>query len=247
MPVHDWTQVSAGTFHAFHNAWITHLQESLNDGILPPTYYALGEQVAGDIGPDVLTLQTTGASDAGGDTPPPDGAVALAEAPPRVSIIAEATGEAAFYLAKRRTLVIRHASDDRVVAIAEIISPGNKHSQATMDALLDKIMSAFSQGVHLLVIDLFPPTRFDPGGIHGLIWEYLEAEAYTLPEGRPLTLAAYRSALPPTAFVEPVAVGMELPDMPLFLTSGHYVNVPLEATYSSAWHGMPQRWRKVIE
>ena len=32
MPVHDWTRVSAGTFHAFHNAWITHIQEMLNDG-----------------------------------------------------------------------------------------------------------------------------------------------------------------------------------------------------------------------
>ena len=60
MPIHDWTRVSAGTFHAFHNAWITHLQETLNSGVLPPPYYALGEQQAGQIGPDVLTLQADG-------------------------------------------------------------------------------------------------------------------------------------------------------------------------------------------
>jgi hypothetical protein len=25
MPAHDWTKVDVGTFHSFHNAWITHL------------------------------------------------------------------------------------------------------------------------------------------------------------------------------------------------------------------------------
>lgn len=39
MPVHDWTRVDAGTFHAFHTAWITHLSETLNGGLLPPDYY----------------------------------------------------------------------------------------------------------------------------------------------------------------------------------------------------------------
>jgi hypothetical protein len=30
MPVHDWTRVSAATFHDFHGAWIVHLKETLN-------------------------------------------------------------------------------------------------------------------------------------------------------------------------------------------------------------------------
>jgi hypothetical protein len=46
MPVHDWTRIDAGTFHAFHTAWVTHLMEALNGGLLPPSYYALAEQVA---------------------------------------------------------------------------------------------------------------------------------------------------------------------------------------------------------
>jgi len=33
MPMHNWTRVSAGTFHDFHNAWITHIKESLNAGL----------------------------------------------------------------------------------------------------------------------------------------------------------------------------------------------------------------------
>ena len=51
MPVHDWTRVDAGIFHDFHNAWITHLKEALNEGLLPDGYYAQAEQHAGRLIP----------------------------------------------------------------------------------------------------------------------------------------------------------------------------------------------------
>jgi hypothetical protein len=35
--------------------------------------------------------------------------------------------------------------------------------------------------------------------------------------------------------------------MPLFLASGWYVNVPLEATYQAAWRGVPRRFREVLD
>lgn len=57
MPIHDWTRVSDGTFHAFHVSWVSAIQEALNAGILPPDYYAQSEQIPGPLGPDVLTLQ----------------------------------------------------------------------------------------------------------------------------------------------------------------------------------------------
>ena len=51
---------------------------------------------------------------------------------------------------------------------------------------------------------------------------------------------------PREGFVEPVAVGDALPDMPLFLTADVYVRVPLEATYRSAWDVVPAVWREVL-
>jgi hypothetical protein len=57
MAVHDWTRVDAGTFHDFHSAWITHLKEALNGGVLPAGYYAMSEQWAGRSVADVLTLE----------------------------------------------------------------------------------------------------------------------------------------------------------------------------------------------
>jgi hypothetical protein len=43
MPVHDWTLVEDGIFHDFHVGWIAQLRTALNNGLLPPGYYALEE------------------------------------------------------------------------------------------------------------------------------------------------------------------------------------------------------------
>ena len=73
------------------------------------------------------------------------------------------------------------------------------------------------------------------------------ASPIRLPIDKPLTVAAYESDLVFRAYVEPIAVGDPLPDMPLFLRPGHYVNIPLEATYQSTWRVFPQRWKDVID
>ena len=151
---------------------------------------------------------------------------------------------------KQRTLVIRHASGDRIVALLEIVSPGNKDRRFSVDRFVDKAVSALRQNYHLLIVDLFPPGRHDPQGIHGAIWaaiDGVEAADFRLPPDRPLTLAAYEAKPAPTAYIEPIQVGASLPDMPLFIQPGWYVNVPLETTYLAAWRGVPERWRKVIE
>src|SRR5437764_10951167 len=82
MPIHDWTRVDAGIFHAFHHDWITDISRTLNRGVLPPAYYALPEQLAGGLGPDVITLHRPGTN--GTRPQAPEGGVALAVAPPKV-------------------------------------------------------------------------------------------------------------------------------------------------------------------
>lgn len=252
MPMHDWTRVPAGIYHDFHNAWITELRSSFNAGLLPPDYYALGEQRAGDVGPDVLTLHAEQDDDAtdtvdtysvnGGS-----GMIAVAQSPPKVRISQEAAEDAAFYLSRQRAIVIRHVSGDRVIAVLEIVSPANKHSRRTLDDFVDKAVDSLREGIHLVIIDPFPPTRNDPSGMHAAVWERLMAGRYDPPADLPLTLVSYCARHPITAYIEPIRVGNELVDMPLFLTTAHYVPAPLEMTYMQAWSGVPQRWRRVIE
>jgi hypothetical protein len=250
MPVHDWTRVIDGVFHDFHSSWITHLKETLNAGVLPDDYYALAEQVAGEATPDVLTLHVDGK---GGSEPPSAGASAngptvctLAAAPPQVRFSVEPEGAA--YAGRRRRVVIRHRSGDRVVAVVEIVSPGNKSSRNAVRRFVSKAVDLLSAGVHLLVVDLLPPGPRDPRGLHALLWEEIDdAHPYAPPADKPLTLASYRGYPAVRAFIEPVAVGDALRPMPLLLDPESYVNVPLEATYQAAYRGVPRRWREALE
>lgn len=101
----------------------------------------------------------------------------------------------------------------------------------------------------MLVVDLFPPSPYDPQGIHGSILQLLEPSdiPYDLPADEPLTLASYAVGTRVEAYVEHIAVGHTLPEMPLFLQSDRYINVPLEPTYEAAYNGMPSFWRDVLE
>lgn len=244
MPIHDWTRVEAGIFHHFHQAWIQEIARALNRGLLPGDYYAMSEQFAAGFEPDVLALHSP--ADDGEEQPPaatgPPGVLTLT--PPRVRLATEAERE--FYRRKRSIVAVRSADGDEVVAIVEVVSPGNKSSRSAMRSFLDKVCEMLDRRVHLLILDLFPPGPRDPGGIHATIWEEYTGLEENLPADKPLTLAAYESSEIVRAFVEPVAVGDDLPDMPLFLQPGGHVLVPLEATYAAAFEAVPARWRRVL-
>ncbi len=242
MPVHDWTRVDAGIFHHFHLGWLDDITRQLNRGLLPPDYYAMAEQIAGGFGPDVLTLRYP--VEGGRPTGEPMGGIVLASAPPRVQFRTRAEPDA--YAAKARSAVIRHTSQHQVIAICEIVSPGNKSSRHGLQAFVEKAADLLRAGIHLVVVDLFPPGPRDPGGIHRAIWDEFIDNDFRLPAGKPLTLASYIGGPVPEAFIEPTAVGAELPEMPLFLTPDVYVPVPLEPTYRSAWDAVPAFWRNVV-
>jgi hypothetical protein len=242
MPIHDWTRVGAGIFHHFHHEWISAMSSALNHGVLPRPYYALAEQIAGGLGPDVLALEgPRRGNPSDGDL---TGALALAAEPPKVRFRARA--EADLYVAKANAVVIRHASGHEVVAMVEIVSPGNKNSRHGLRSFVDKAEEMLRSGIHLLVIDLFSPGSFDSEGIHKAVWDRVMDNAFTLPADDRLTLAAYLGGPTPEYFVEAVAVGSRLPDMPLFLTPDVYVQVPLESTYQAAWQEVPEFWRDVL-
>src|SRR5437762_261041 len=138
MPVHDWTRVEAGIFHDFHVAWIPEIQKALNGGLLPEGYYALAEQHAGRAIADVLTLHASGEP-----TEP----------------LPHSSEQAA--LGRRRTLAIRHVSGHRLIALLEILSPANKDRSRHVDDFAAKALSALNLGMHLLLVDLFPPGAYD--------------------------------------------------------------------------------------
>jgi hypothetical protein len=209
----------------------------------------MAEQHTGTAIADVLTLEHVepGTRSGGPARSDGEGGVALLEAPPKVALMEKAGP--AWYAGRQRTVTVRHTSDDTIVAMIEILSLGNKTGRDKLDEFVHKAYEALGRGIHLLIVDLFPPGSFDAQGIHGELRRALVLEpgegAWPVP-GKPLTLAAYE-APDPNAYVEPLAVGDAMIDMPLFLKPRRYINVPLERTYLAAYHGVPQRWRSVIE
>jgi hypothetical protein len=240
MPVHDWTRVYAGLFHHFHQRWIQALCDRLNTGDLPPGYYALSEQVASGPVPDVLTLQLGAKPAQESDSPK---GTALAVAPPRTRYVPGA--EADPYVVKASRITIRHPSGP-VVSIIAIVSPGNMASRARFRAFVEKAVDFLRQGIHLLVIDLFPPSARDPQGIHKAIWDEIQEEPFELSADKPPTLASYSAGLEKVACVEPIAVGGDLPDMPLFLEPEKSIPAPLESTYQTAWAVFPAPLRDAL-
>jgi hypothetical protein len=217
MPIHDWGRVKAGTYHNFRFLWVAAIVDRLNAGLLRRNYYAILQQAVALSVPDFKPIW---------EQPIPN--------------------EQERYARKANRVVIRH-NRGKVVAVIEIVSPGNKDRQTALKAFVDKAADLLIQQVNLLVIDPFPPGQHDPQGIHKAIWDEFSDEPFELPSDKPLTLASYQAAPIKTAYIEPIAVGDHLPDMPLFLREEFYVPVPLEETYQTTWNVLPVQVRELLE
>jgi hypothetical protein len=237
MPTHDWTRLQPGDFHHFHQGWIVSIANALNSGLLPPDYLALSEQVTGRPIPDVVTLQTR-------QSPHKGGGVSIQESPPSARVVARF--EKVAYARRADRVVIRHGRG-RVVAIIEVVSPGNKDSRHAFRTFVDKAVDILNQGVNLLVVDLFPPTARDPHGIHQALCDEFGNEPFDFLPAKPLTVASYLAGDVPTAYVESVAVGDPLPSLPVFLSDEEYVPAPLESTYMQTWAAYPALLKRIID
>lgn len=238
MPLHDWTRVPAGLFHHFHQDWSIEIARQLNRGRLPKGLSALVEQRAGLRESDVLAIESRIHHEAGDVT----GVATMGR--PRTSIVRRTTQ--AIYAGRANRIVVRHHLG-KIVAVIEIVSPGNKDSRHSLRELVDKTLEFLHNGIHVLIIDLFPPTPRDPHGIHKAIWDEIVEEEFSFPAGKDRILVSYETGREQAAYVEPVAPGDALPDMPLFLTNEVHVMVPLESTYQATWLSSPEQLRAAVE
>ena len=109
----------------------------------------------------------------------------------------------------------------QIVAVVEIVSPGNKSSRAGLRSFVAK-SRVDRAGVHLLVIDLFHPPARSPGHSRHLDDFEEDDEEFTLPADKPLTLASY-DAGPADGLYRADRRRDVLPEMPLFLEPESYV------------------------
>jgi hypothetical protein len=244
MPMHDWTRVPPNEYHTFHVLWLAQLTQALNTGVLPAGYGALADYTAPPYVPDVVTLSTGPAGRRVGGS----GGAAVAVAPPVASLTADEIVKKRPPSGRRR-VTIQQFPGRQVVAVIEVVSPSNKAKKAEFNDLVGKSVGLLRAGVHVLLIDPLPPSRRDPHGLHAAVWKELTGKRSVPPADKPLTLASYaaRGGSRYSAFVEPVAVGDPVPDLPLFLRPEFHVTAPLEQTYQAAWAGVPDFLREAVE
>ncbi|MFO0850981.1 MAG: DUF4058 family protein [Gemmataceae bacterium] len=241
MPLHDWTRVPSGLFHHFHQRWTTAICDALNRGaLLPPGFSALIEQKSGPVASDVLTLDARPRSKQAVE---PSGGLAVAAAP-EARVVRRSNK--VDYAKRANRIAIKHHLG-RTVAVIELVSPGNKDSRPAFRDFVDKMVEFVNRGVHLLVIDPFPPGPRDPSGVHKALWDEIgEEEPFEFPAGKDRLLVSYVSASERVAYVEPVGVGDPLPDRPVFLTDRVHVPVPLGPAYEEAWAVCPEPLREAV-
>lgn len=244
MPIHDWSRVKAGLFHDFHQVWSVEIRNALNRGLLPAGYAALVEQRVDGPEPDVIAVEIDEDAERGSGPSGLSGTTATL-ASPRTRIVQQLKSDATRYAEKANRISIRHALGD-VVAVIEIVSPGNKNTQSALRSFVQKAARLIKSGIHLLIIDLFPPSDRDPAGLHAAVCDELGVETTATGLPAPLMLASYQAGPDITAYLEPLSLGQPLPDMPLFLTRQAHVLVPLETTYATTWSACPKSIRDLI-
>jgi hypothetical protein len=248
MPVHDWTRVTAGEFHDFHGTWIFALRRRLNKTLLPEGFYAMSDQHAAENAPDVLTLQRD-QRQGGVDNEAPEplgwrhnsaGGVAVADVPPQLGRAIDLASSQQGYAQRR--LTVRHVNGDQIIAVIEIVSPGNQDRPASRRRFREKVASLIDAGVHVTVINVFGPR---PTAAAPLAVQCLHEVGIELPEhdgGGPLVQLAV-DAVGHKAWLGGTRTGSELPDLPLFLDAGWYVPLPLQDSYDEAFDEFPEQLR----
>lgn len=224
MPLHHWPNPRV-PWRSFHNHWIVRIVEQLND-VLPPGFRARPTELIVGIEPDVLLLQEA-------DRP---GAQPAANQP----ALADATLTATLPRPAELPMVGVYSAYDtsRLVAIVELISPGNKDRAEAVQAFVEKVVFLLQDGVHVMTVDVISLPRMpirqallirlglnEPAVGRDRLW----VSSYcALPGEDP------RAHLTVREWAYDFAVGDPLPAPPLFLHADQLrVMVDLEASYQA--------------
>jgi hypothetical protein len=82
--------------------------------------------------------------------------------------------------------------------------------------------------------------------VHKAIWDEIANGDFVMPAGKTLTAVSYEAGDDITAYIEPMTVGDEMPNMPLFVAPGEHVLAPLAITYAAVWDVCPPPIRDLL-
>ncbi len=230
MPLHDWNELTE--WETVHTSWIVELGRWLKPR-LPAGYRMSLATVPAlivapvPVHPDVSVRQHGEAAQPSASQGPTAGADEQMAPDQEVAL---ATLEAA------QTVQVTRAGN--LVAVIELISPGNKDRPETRRTTTDRYIGYLTHGVHLLVVDVHRrPSDFSFAD------DLAAALAFTAPAVPVPCAIGYRmggpAPIPGTGQLlamwrRTLTVGSPLPILPLALTREFSVPIDLEQTYMHA-------------
>jgi hypothetical protein len=215
-------------WRSFHGAWAAAMARLLNQGVLPPGYYAVPlVDRDGPVEIDVAALREPGA------TGPADGPAAphtWSPPEPGLSVAVElpAVDGAAVQ-------VFADDGDPRLAAAVELLSPRNKDRPQARQAFAVKCVGYLQQGSSVVVVDTVTTRRAD---VNAAILSLLGVEAgAVVPAG--LSAVSYRAvgreeeSQQLNLWPAPLALGQPLPTLPLWIAADFSVPLDLDASYQA--------------
>jgi hypothetical protein len=216
-------------WESFHVTWAGAIADALNEDLLPEGYFAEEHAHAGArIEIDVATF-----ADQNQKSPAANGSVATRTyTPPAPPLVIPAAFPDEF-----EVRVYEAEGGARLVAAVELVSPANKDRDTHRAAFASKCAGYLAQGIALIVVDVVTSRTAD---LHADILRLLGRTADTgLPAGAGLYAVAYRPIVRAKteqieSWPQALAVGHELPTLPLALSAELCLPIDLEATYTAA-------------
>jgi hypothetical protein len=213
----------------FHSAWANAITNQLNE-VLPEGYYAIPEVPLGDqIEIDVASFEQPG-----NGAVTAKGTITAVWAPPRARLAAPVD------FARVQSVEIHVFQDSggpQLRGAIELASPANKDRPRSRLTFAGKCAGYLERGIGLVVIDTVTTRR---ANLHAEIVAVLEP-AGDMGWDSPSTLAAvaYRTVgesgqTRVEAWPEPLALGANLPTLPLWLGPELCLPLPLEDSYTAA-------------
>jgi hypothetical protein len=216
----------------FHSAWANAITNQLNE-VLPEGYYAIPEVPLGDeVEIDVATLE--GADGAGARAGP----ATVVWAPPRPRLTAPVD------FSRVRSVAVHVFQDlggPQLRAAIELASPANKDRPRSRLTFAAKCVGYLERRVAVVVIDTVTPRQ---ANLHTEIAAALEAgEGLRWESPSHLYAVAYRRATVRgqsrvEAWPKRLALGAELPTVPLWFDAESSLPLALEASYTAACHSL---------
>lgn len=219
-------------WESFHSRWANSIADGLNQ-VLPRRFFSevqiqLGNQIEADVAEFERPAESAEEERDGAA-----GGVAIQTwAPPAATMVMPAV-----FPDDIEVHVRDEREDARLVAVVELVSPGNKDRAESRRAFATKSAAYLQRGIGLMVLDIVTSRQ---ANLHN---ELLDLMNLNQPLRMPAEVTLYAVAYGPRrrqennqidVWITNLAVGNTLPLLPLPIRGYRYVPVDLEASYSEA-------------